>query len=260
MSSNSARTEDELLPVMFQVQTRVAGMEDVLLWREQGTSMAMFGAGLYAIICLYNLPAGLQVVQLSTLGSTLALAYLLFNFAGRMLFGRHLNAAQASFKKRRREAEVYQVLSRRMMALAEWLVPALASVGVLAHRHLSADSFMTSFWVAASLWTVLFLGEIRIFNQAVVLALVYLALFTLPYMYMQSRRMLDALLEDVLKATTATLLTSSKFTLLASSGAGAAAFACLGSASMVVRASLAVAAFLVTFFWQLGNQAVAVDS
>lgn len=56
----------------------------------------------------------------------------------------------------------------------------------------------TTVWLALTLWMTMCVGELGIVSQSVLVMYVWIALFTLPYLYRACRHALDALVEETL--------------------------------------------------------------
>lgn len=56
----------------------------------------------------------------------------------------------------------------------------------------------TTVWLALTLWLIMCVGELGIVSQSVLVMYVWIALFTLPYLYRACRHALDALVEETL--------------------------------------------------------------
>ncbi|CAL5225202.1 g7985 [Coccomyxa viridis] len=250
---------------MLQRQIPVERIEALLLWQDPYVSAKVFGAGLYMLICLRHLVCGVELLQPSTALAGLALFALLYSALARMWSARraplkqildkhplpHEEEAQlqASFLActTRHEADatdsqpVHAKVASRVHACADLFAPVAASITALAVRRLSGrDSMATTVWLALTLWLVMMIGELGIVTQSVMAMWLWIALFTLPFMYRACRHALDALVEETLLFVAEVVRGGERTTLSLAGGVLVLLLAAV-DASVFARVTIAVA-------------------
>ncbi|CAK0787945.1 hypothetical protein CVIRNUC_011167 [Coccomyxa viridis] len=187
---------------LMQQQIPVERVEGLLLWRDPYASAKVFGAGLYMLICLRHLVCGVELLQPSTALAGLALFALLYCALARLWSTRRSPLKQILDRHplpHEEESRLQAKVAGRVHAAADLLAPVAASITALAVRRLSGrDSMATTVWLALTLWLVMMIGELGIVTQSVMAMWLWIALFTLPFMYCACRHALDALVEETL--------------------------------------------------------------
>jgi hypothetical protein len=157
----------------------------LLLWRSLGASLRALGVGLYLILLVGYLPAGLEYMQITSFLPGTAIVFLGYNLAKRPLTAGYAKVTGAPRDSVRRAlargesrvaARAGAAASAGARGLARWAAGALA----LAARALRGRSFTGTVWTFACLWALLLLSELRLVPQILLAMIAYASLFAVP--------------------------------------------------------------------------------
>ncbi|KAK9824585.1 hypothetical protein WJX72_011507 [[Myrmecia] bisecta] len=222
----------------------VEGVEGVLLWTDPWLSAKVFGCGMYFLICMSHLVAGVELLQPSTAVAACVLCALLYKTLRRLWRLRrtashpHLEGGLGELSQEDEEALMQRTVANNVVAAAQLVAPLIAAAITMVNRRISGyDKLGTTVWLALTLWLVMCIGELHLVTQSGLAMGCWVAVFTLPSFYMQCRSALDVLVDELMAFMSVVVLGGQKGSLVMAGGAGLILFVSV-DASIFVRLSL----------------------
>eukprot|EP00884_Botryococcus_braunii_P001770 jgi/Botrbrau1/11594/Bobra.247_1s0014.1 len=240
-------------------------IDSILLWNDPWLSTKVCAGGFYALYCLRQLLHGVFFLQPTTVMAGVPFSVLLYHLCLRVLAANiHIlpDGYQAwackwlpglsvtllpdkeAFEKACKRL-VIQILTTATRIVAPWIGATAACFA----RHLRGDPVGASAWLALTLWGIMCFGELRFIDQSAMLILLWGMLFSLPPLYVASKRALDALIDELLRFVISVANGGERNTLILSGGTFLT-MALLLEGSFLLRFSLAGVSGIAVLIWR----------
>lgn len=175
-------------------------LEDILMWTDAWRTGKAFGVGLYALICVkVYLDSGIHVIQPSTAAAGIALCVLIYHSilkaAPQLAIWSSSEDDDLSLHNEHGEAVLLRSMSGGIRAVGNTAAVALPPFAALPCRYLTQPRGAPTFYLGLCLWLIMLVGELKLLFQTTLLIVIWIGLFTLPLLYVESRWLLDSLVE-----------------------------------------------------------------
>eukprot|EP01023_Acetabularia_acetabulum_P038790 TRINITY_DN3714_c0_g2_i4.p1 TRINITY_DN3714_c0_g2~~TRINITY_DN3714_c0_g2_i4.p1 ORF type:complete len:558 (+),score=55.75 TRINITY_DN3714_c0_g2_i4:1023-2696(+) len=176
--------------------TKVQELEDLLLWKDTGSSLRILLLGLYFIIFGRSLlHVGFEFMQPSSFICILLFLWLLFSTVRKFRAGWRESIPQPE--------DLHNSLSYQFGRVLDFVGSWSAAAVTLAYMRAIQGNFASRLILLFLIWSLVFVGEVQLLSQELTFALLYISIFVLPFWYVKSKQEVDYLanqLADVSKA------------------------------------------------------------